>query len=106
MGDVQDSIAAKKTQRNSRKPNWHTANMIVAYNLSVVEEAVPSTYKEAEISSEFKMCRYTMMEKMNSPHKNGTWKLSELTKKELLVVTECSRRNKFSSLSTKELQIK
>jgi len=42
-------------QKNPRKPNWLTIYMIVAYALPIVEEAVSSTYREAEISSEFKM---------------------------------------------------
>jgi len=46
MGNVQESIAVERTQRNSRKPSWLTTNMIVAYALPVVEEAIPSTYRE------------------------------------------------------------
>ena len=38
-----------------KKPSWLTTNMIVAYALQVIEEAILSTYKKAEISSEFKM---------------------------------------------------
>jgi len=40
---------------NPRMPNWLTTNMIVVYSLSVVEEVIPSTYREADISSESKM---------------------------------------------------
>jgi len=54
--------------------------MIVAYALPVVDEAIPSTYKEAEINSEFKMWKDAMMEEMSSLHKNNTWELSELPK--------------------------
>jgi len=55
MGNVKESITVGRTWRNSRKPSWLTTNMIMAYALPVVEEAILSTYKEAEISSEFKM---------------------------------------------------
>ena len=48
MGDVHESIAVGRPRRNSHKPSWLTTDMIVAYALPVVEEAIPSTYKEAE----------------------------------------------------------
>ena len=51
MRDVHESIAVGKPRRNQRKPGWLTTDMIVAYALSVVEEAISSTYMEAEISS-------------------------------------------------------
>jgi len=54
--------------------------MIVAYTFSVIEEVIPSTNKEAEISSELKMWKDTMEEEMISLHKNDTWKLTELPK--------------------------
>ena len=54
--------------------------MIVAYALSVVEEAIPNTYREAEISLESKMWKDDMMKEMSSLHKNDTWELSELPK--------------------------
>ena len=60
---------------------WLTTNMIVAYALSVVEETIPSTYKEAEISSESMMWKDAMMEEMSSLYKNDTWKRSELPKR-------------------------
>jgi len=46
--------------------------MIVAYALLVIEEAISSTYREAEISSESKMCKDVVMEEMYSLHKNDT----------------------------------
>ena len=52
MGDVHESIAVGRTRRNSRKCSWLTTDMIVAYALIVIEEAILSTYREAEISSE------------------------------------------------------
>jgi len=55
MSDVHEFIAVERTRRNLRKPSWLTTDIIVAYALPIVEEAIPSTYKEAEISSESKM---------------------------------------------------
>jgi len=52
--------------------------MIVAYTLPVVDEAILSTYRKAEISSESKMWKDDMMEEMSSLYKNDTWELSEL----------------------------
>ena len=46
--------------------------MIVAYALSVIEEAISSTYRKSEISSENKMLKDAMMEEMSSLHKNDT----------------------------------
>ena len=71
MGDVQESIVVGRARRNPCKPTWFTTNMIVAYSLPVVEEAVP-TYREAEISSESKMWKDKMMQEMSSLHKNDT----------------------------------
>ena len=51
MGNVPDSTAVERP-RNTRRPGWLTTDMIVAYALPVVEEAIPSTFREAEISSE------------------------------------------------------
>jgi len=52
----------------------------VAYALPVVEEAIPSTYMEAEISSKSKIWKDAMMNEMSSLHKNDTWELSGLPK--------------------------
>ena len=54
--------------------------MIVAYTLPVAEKVIPSTYREAEISSEFNMWKNAMMEEMNSLYKNDNWELTELPK--------------------------
>ena len=80
MGDIHESIAVGRPRRNSRKPSWLTTDMIVAYALLVVKEAIPSTYREAEISSESKMWKDVMEEEMRSPHKSNTWELTELPK--------------------------
>ena len=55
--------------------------MILAYALPVIEKAVPSTYRKAEISSEFKIWKDFTIEGMSSLHKNDTWELSELPKR-------------------------
>ena len=54
--------------------------MVVAYALPVVEKAIPSTYREAEISSESKMWKDAMKEEMKSLYKNDTWELTRLLK--------------------------
>jgi len=36
-------------------PIWLTTNMIITYALPVIEEVILTTYREAKISSEFKM---------------------------------------------------
>jgi len=59
--------------------------MIVAYTLSIVEEAISSTYKKVEIRSEFKMWKDAMMEEMTSLHKNNTWELIELPKEKNVI---------------------
>jgi len=46
--------------------------MVVAYALPIVEEAIPSTFREAEISSELKMWKAAMEEEMKSLYKNDT----------------------------------
>jgi len=56
MGDVQKSIAVGRAHRNSRKPSWLATNMIVAYDaFLIIDEAILSAYRKAEINSEFKM---------------------------------------------------
>ena len=69
MGDIHEFIAVGRTRRNLRKPSWLTTDMIVAYALPVIEEAIPSTYIKAEISSESKMWKGAMEEEMSSLQK-------------------------------------
>ena len=72
-GQVPDSIAAHKPKRNIRKPARFT-DMVVAYALpiEVVEDSVPSTFREAELSSESELWRNTMVEETESLHVNDT----------------------------------
>jgi len=72
MGDVYKSVTVGRPRRNLRKPSWLTTYMIVAYILQVVKEVIPSTYREAEISSESKMWKDAMEEEMRFLHKNNT----------------------------------
>ena len=72
MGDVHESVAVGRPRRNSRKSSWLTTDIVVVYALSAVEEAILSTYREAEISSESKMCKDAMEEEISSLHKNDT----------------------------------
>ena len=46
--------------------------MIVAYALILIEEAIPSTYREAEINSESKMWKDAIVKEMSSLYKNNT----------------------------------
>ena len=80
MGDIPDSTAVGRPRSNTRKSGWLTTDMVVAYALSVVEEAIPSTFREAEISSEFRMWKEAMKEEMKSLYKNDTWELTRLPK--------------------------
>ena len=81
MGDVHESAAVERPRKNSRKPSWLTTDMIVAYALPVVKEAIPSTYRESEISSESKIWKDAMEEETSFLHKNDTWELTELPKR-------------------------
>jgi len=85
MGDVYESVKVGRPRRNSRKPSWLTMDIIVAYALLVVEEAIPSTYREVKISSESKMWKDAMIEEMSSLHKNDTWELTELPKSKKVI---------------------
>jgi len=72
MVQVQDYVAAGRGRRNSQKSAGLTINMTVAYALSLIEDAISSTYKEVEISSEFEMWKEVMLEEMNYFQKNDT----------------------------------
>ena len=65
MGTVPDPTAVDRPRRNTRRPDWLTTDMVVAYALPVVEEAISSTFREAEISSEARMWKEAMNEGCN-----------------------------------------
>ena len=73
-----DSIAASRPKRNIRKPQRFTD--MVAYALPMVEECVPTTYKEAKRHSKSVEWQNAMDEEMKSLHKNDTWELVQLPK--------------------------
>ena len=56
--------------------------MIVAYALpmKIVEDSVPSTFREAKLSFESEFWRDAMVEEIESLHVNDTWELTELPK--------------------------
>ena len=58
-------------EKKSIEDAWLTTIMIVSYALLVIEDAFPSTYREAEISSKSEMWKEAMLEEMNSLHKNS-----------------------------------
>jgi len=59
--------------------------MIVVYALPVIEEVIPSTYRETKISSEFKIWKDVIAEEMSSLYKNDTWELTELSKRKKVI---------------------
>ena len=52
----------------------------VSYALPIVEEDIPSTYKEAMCTSKSGEWKKAMEEEMKSLHKNQTWDLVQLPK--------------------------
>ena len=46
-----------------------------------MEDSVPSSFREVELSSESELWRNTMVEEIESLHVNDTWKLAELPKR-------------------------
>ena len=56
--------------------------MVVAYALpvKVVNNSVPITFRETELSSESELWRKTMVEEIESLYINNTWELAELLK--------------------------
>ena len=76
MDQVQDYVAAGRGRRNPQKPAWLTTNMIVTYALLVIEDAIPSIYRELEINPESELWKEAMLEEINSLHKNDIWELT------------------------------
>jgi hypothetical protein len=78
---VQDSIAVRRPKRNTRKPDRFTKDMVAyALPVEIIEEDIPTTYKEAELSSESGKWKDAMSEEMKSLHENDTWELVKLPK--------------------------
>jgi len=80
MDTLPDPPAVDRPRRNTRRPGWLTTDMVITYALPVVEEAIPSTFRETEISSEARMWKAAMNEEMQSLYKNDTWELTKLPK--------------------------
>ena len=76
--------------------------------LFVMEEAISSAYREAEISSEFKMWKDAMIEEMSSLHKNDTWELSELPKRNKTISSKWvfAKKQGFSDDDTLQYKIR
>ena len=85
---VQDFIATHKPKRTIRKPA-RFFDMVVADALPVeiVEDSVPSTFKEAELSFESELWKNAMVEEIESLHMNDTWELFKLPKRKKAI--EC-----------------
>ena len=80
-GQVTDSTATHKPKRNIRK-RARFSDMVVSYALPVkiVEDSVPSTFRETMLSSGSRLLRKVMMEEIESLNVNDTWELIELPK--------------------------
>ncbi|KAH9679095.1 hypothetical protein KPL71_025975 [Citrus sinensis] len=74
----EDSIAYRRPRREIRKPARFVD--MVAYALPIVDDDVPSTYREAVSNPESIQWKKTMNEEMQSLHKNETWELVTLPK--------------------------
>ncbi|KAH9698403.1 hypothetical protein KPL71_024000 [Citrus sinensis] len=74
----QDSIAYRRPRREIRRPARFVDT--VAYALPIVNDDVPSTYKEAISNPESIQWKKAMNEEMQSLHKNETWELVTLPK--------------------------
>ena len=74
------SIAVRRSKWEIRRPARYVD--AVAYALPIIEEDIPSTYKEAVCTSESSEWKKAMDEEMQSLHKNQTWDLVQLPKGE------------------------
>ena len=66
----QDSIAYRKPRREIRRPTRFVD--MVAYALPIVDDDIPSTYRETVSNPESIQWKRVMNEKMHSLHKNKT----------------------------------
>ncbi|KAL5865755.1 hypothetical protein ACOSQ3_003269 [Xanthoceras sorbifolium] len=85
----QESIAVDRPRRQNVKIPVRYQDMenlptqfknTVAYALSIVDDDIPFTYKEAIRSSEVEKWKEAMDEEMKSLQKNNTWQLAKLPK--------------------------
>ncbi|KAK9200145.1 hypothetical protein WN944_015341 [Citrus x changshan-huyou] len=73
-----NSIAYRRPRREIRRPARFVD--MVAYALPIVDDDVPSTYREAVSNPESIQWKKAMNEEMQSLHKNETWELVTLPK--------------------------
>ena len=76
------------------------------YALPIIEEAIMSTYRKVEISSESKMWKDAMVEEMSSLYKNGTWELTELLKEKKVIGCKWVYAKKQGSLKEDTIHYK
>ncbi|BBG99268.1 transposable element gene [Prunus dulcis] len=100
----QDSIAIRRSRREIRKPVRFTD--IVAYALPVIEDDIPSAYKEAVRSSESVEWKKSMDEEMKSLHKNETWELVQLPKGKKAIGCKWVYAKKMESLGKDNVRFK
>ncbi|KAM2303958.1 hypothetical protein ACFXTH_023714 [Malus domestica] len=100
----QDYIATRRSRREIRKPARFTD--IVAYALPVIEDDIPSAYKEAVMSSECELWKKSMDEEMKSLHKNETWKLVQLPKGKKTIGCKWVYAKKMESLGKDNVRFK
>ena len=86
---VQDSIAARRQRRNIQMPARYANTVAYALPVESIDELVPTTFREAEQSSEADSWQVAMQEEMESLHKNDTWELVELPKGRKAIGCKC-----------------
>ena len=72
------SIVVRRSKQKFQKSTRYVD--AVSYALPIVEEDIPSTYKEAMCTSKSGEWKKAMEEEMKSLHKNQTWDLVQLPK--------------------------
>ncbi|KAH9717295.1 hypothetical protein KPL71_021764 [Citrus sinensis] len=78
--DNDDFIATGRPRREIKKHRWLTNDMVVAYELPVIDDDIPNTFGEALRSIESDQWKLAMEEEMKSLHQNQTWELVKLSK--------------------------
>ncbi|KAM2004372.1 hypothetical protein ACFX15_027830 [Malus domestica] len=100
----QDYIATRRSRREIRKPARFTD--IVAYAFPVIEDDIPSAYKEAVMSSDCELWKKSMDEEMKSLHKNETWNLVQLPKGKKAIGCKWVYAKKMESLGKDNVRFK